>query len=58
VMSLLAQGLSREKYEAHLGLIIQAGAGQITARQAAIKGGIPMTTPGMKTRSSGRMAQS
>jgi acetyl-CoA C-acetyltransferase len=28
-----------------MGHVIQAGAGQITARQAAIKGGIPMTTP-------------
>ncbi len=28
-----------------MGHVIQAGAGQITARQAAIKGGIPMDTP-------------
>jgi acetyl-CoA C-acetyltransferase len=28
-----------------LGQVIQAGAGQITARQAAVKGGIPMTVP-------------
>jgi acetyl-CoA C-acetyltransferase len=28
-----------------MGHVIQAGAGQITARQAAVKGGIPMTTP-------------
>jgi acetyl-CoA C-acetyltransferase len=28
-----------------LGQVIQAGAGQITARQAATKGGIPMTVP-------------
>jgi acetyl-CoA C-acetyltransferase len=28
-----------------MGHVIQAGAGQITARQAAFKGGIPMTTP-------------
>src|SRR5213079_3343505 len=27
------------------GQVIQAGAGQITARQAAVKGGIPMTVP-------------
>ena len=29
-----------------MGQVIQAGAGQITARQAAVKGGIPMTVPG------------
>ncbi len=28
-----------------MGHVIQAGAGQITARQAAVKAGIPMTTP-------------
>src|SRR3954469_2717602 len=28
-----------------MGQVLQAGAGQITARQAAVKGGIPMTTP-------------
>jgi acetyl-CoA C-acetyltransferase len=28
-----------------MGHVIQAGAGQITARQAAVKGGIPMTVP-------------
>jgi acetyl-CoA C-acetyltransferase len=28
-----------------LGQVLQAGAGQITARQAAVKGGIPMTVP-------------
>lgn len=28
-----------------MGQVIQAGAGQITARQAAVKGGIPMNTP-------------
>ena len=27
-----------------MGQVIQAGAGQITARQAAVKGGIPMTS--------------
>jgi acetyl-CoA C-acetyltransferase len=26
-----------------MGQVLQAGAGQITARQAAVKGGIPMT---------------
>jgi acetyl-CoA C-acetyltransferase len=30
-----------------MGHVIQAGAGQITARQAAIKGGIPMSTPAL-----------
>ncbi|HWM02895.1 MAG TPA: acetyl-CoA C-acetyltransferase [Actinophytocola sp.] len=30
-----------------MGHVIQAGAGQITARQAAVKGGIPMTTPAL-----------
>src|SRR5947207_10759555 len=28
-----------------MGQVLQAGAGQITARQAAVKGGIPMTIP-------------
>ncbi len=30
-----------------MGQVLQAGAGQITARQAAVKGGIPMTTPAL-----------
>ena len=30
-----------------MGHVIQAGAGQITARQAALKGGIPMSTPAL-----------
>jgi acetyl-CoA C-acetyltransferase len=30
-----------------MGQVLQAGAGQITARQAAIKGGVPMTVPAM-----------
>jgi acetyl-CoA C-acetyltransferase len=30
-----------------LGHVIQAGAGQITARQAAVKGGIPMSVPAL-----------
>jgi acetyl-CoA C-acetyltransferase len=30
-----------------MGHVIQAGAGQITARQAAVKGGIPMNTPAL-----------
>ena len=29
-----------------MGQVLQAGAGQITARQAAVRGGIPMTVPG------------
>jgi acetyl-CoA C-acetyltransferase len=29
-----------------MGQVLQAGQGQITARQAAVKGGIPMTVPG------------
>ena len=28
-----------------MGQVLQAGQGQITARQAAVKGGIPMVTP-------------
>jgi acetyl-CoA C-acetyltransferase len=30
-----------------MGQVLQAGAGQITARQAAVKGGIPMTIPSL-----------
>jgi len=30
-----------------MGQVVQAGAGQITARQAAVKGGIPMTVPAL-----------
>jgi acetyl-CoA C-acetyltransferase len=30
-----------------IGHVIQAGAGQITARQAAVKGGIPMSVPAL-----------
>jgi acetyl-CoA C-acetyltransferase len=30
-----------------MGHVIQAGAGQITARQAAVKGGIPMDVPAL-----------
>ena len=30
-----------------MGPVLQAGAGQITARQAAVKGGLPMTVPAM-----------
>jgi acetyl-CoA C-acetyltransferase len=39
-------GVSGEQVEyVILGQVIQAGAGQITARQAAVKGGIPMNVP-------------
>src|SRR5690242_12751119 len=39
-------GLSGDQVEyVILGQVIQAGAGQITARQAAVKGGIPMSVP-------------
>ena len=31
-----------------MGQVLQAGAGQITARQAAVKAGIPMTVPAAK----------
>jgi len=30
-----------------MGHVIQAGTGQITARQAAVKGGVPMTVPAL-----------
>ena len=30
-----------------MGHVVQAGAGQITARQAAVKGGIPMSVPAL-----------
>ena len=30
-----------------MGQVLQAGAGQITARQAAVKAGIPMTVPSL-----------
>jgi acetyl-CoA C-acetyltransferase len=32
-----------------MGHVIQAGAGQITARQAAVKGGIPMSVPASRS---------
>ncbi|HET6793126.1 MAG TPA: acetyl-CoA C-acetyltransferase [Acidimicrobiales bacterium] len=39
-------GITPEQVEYVLmGQVLQAGAGQITARQAAVKAGIPMTTP-------------
>ena len=39
-------GITGEQVEyVIMGQVIQAGTGQITARQAAIKGGIPMTVP-------------
>jgi len=41
-------GLSGEQVEyVIMGQVIQAGTGQITARQAAVKGGVPMTTPSL-----------
>ncbi len=39
-------GISGDQVEyVIMGQVIQAGAGQITARQASVKGGIPMTVP-------------
>jgi len=39
-------GIAGEQVEyVIMGHVVQAGAGQITARQAAVKGGIPMTVP-------------
>src|SRR3954468_12477093 len=39
-------GITGEQVEyVIMGHVIQAGAGQITARQAAVKGGIPMDVP-------------
>ncbi|MGN6129047.1 MAG: beta-ketoacyl synthase N-terminal-like domain-containing protein, partial [Nocardioidaceae bacterium] len=39
-------GVSGEQVEyVIMGQVIQAGAGQITARQAAVKGGVPMNVP-------------
>jgi acetyl-CoA C-acetyltransferase len=39
-------GISGEQVDyVYMGQVIQAGQGQITARQAAIKGGIPMSVP-------------
>src|SRR4051794_26589997 len=39
-------GLSGEQVDyVIMGQVLQAGAGQITARQAAVKGGIPMSVP-------------
>jgi acetyl-CoA C-acetyltransferase len=39
-------GISGDQVEyVIMGQVIQAGAGQITARQAAVKGGVPMTVP-------------
>ena len=36
-----------------MGQVLQAGSGQIPARQAAVKGGIPMSVPAMVTISDG-----
>src|ERR1700755_134781 len=39
-------GIAPEQVEyVIMGHVLQAGAGQITARQAAVKAGIPMSTP-------------
>ena len=39
-------GLSGEQIDyVYMGHVLQAGAGQITARQAAVNGGIPMSVP-------------
>src|SRR5213080_3977704 len=39
-------GISGEQVDyVIMGQVLQAGAGQITARQAAVKGGVPMTVP-------------
>ncbi len=44
--ALAKAGVSGDQVEyVIMGQVIQAGAGQITARQAAVKGGIPMTVP-------------
>jgi len=44
--ALAKAGISGEQVDyVIMGQVIQAGAGQITARQAAAKGGIPMTVP-------------
>jgi acetyl-CoA C-acetyltransferase len=41
-------GISGEQVDyVVMGQVLQAGAGQITARQAAVKGGIPMTVPAL-----------
>jgi acetyl-CoA C-acetyltransferase len=41
-------GIAGEQVEyVIMGQVLQAGAGQITARQAAMKGGIPMTVPAL-----------
>jgi acetyl-CoA C-acetyltransferase len=41
-------GISGEQVDyVIMGQVLQAGAGQITARQAAVKGGVPMTVPAL-----------
>ena len=46
--ALVKAGITGDKVEyVIMGHVIQAGAGQITARQAAVKGGIPMTVPAL-----------
>jgi acetyl-CoA C-acetyltransferase len=46
--ALRRSGLSGEEIDyVIMGQVLQAGAGQITARQAAVKAGIPMSTPAL-----------
>ena len=46
--ALAKAGITGDKVDyMSMGHVIQAGAGQITARQAAVKGGIPMTVPAL-----------
>ncbi|MEK6441572.1 acetyl-CoA C-acetyltransferase [Pseudonocardia sp. T1-2H] len=46
--ALVRSGVSGDQVDyVIMGHVIQAGAGQITARQAAVKGGIPMTVPAL-----------
>jgi len=46
--ALARAGISGEQVDyVIMGQVLQAGAGQITARQAAVKGGIPMTVPAL-----------
>src|ERR671927_498480 len=41
-------GISGEQVDyVNMGQVLQAGQGQITARQAAVKGGVPMSVPAL-----------
>ena len=45
--ALVRAGLTGDQVDyVFMGQVLQAGAGQIAARQAAVHGGIPMTVPG------------